>query len=194
MKTVQPIRDKQKIDAVKDVLHRTNLRDYCIFVIGINCGFRVSDLISLSIEDVINKRGKVRDRVTITEIQDPQKSRSYAINNAAAAALMEYLNTRKPYERSDPMFKSQKKKNGKPTAVQRSIVYKSINAAAQEVGITEPIGTHTMRKTWAYMAIMNGYSIQRIQNLFNHPSKLATMKYVGLTVKDLENIKINLEL
>ncbi|WP_348520928.1 hypothetical protein [Alicyclobacillus fastidiosus] len=67
MEFVEPIRDKRKIEAMKLVLRGSNLRDYCLFVLGINSGLRVSDLLRLNIEDVLNEKGKVLDRITIRE-------------------------------------------------------------------------------------------------------------------------------
>lgn len=41
---VQPIREKKQIDSMKKILKSTNLRDYCLFTLGINSGLRISDL------------------------------------------------------------------------------------------------------------------------------------------------------
>jgi len=60
---VEPIRDKRKIEAMKKVLRGTNMRDYCLFVLGINSGLCVSDLLRLNIEDVLSEKGKVMDRI-----------------------------------------------------------------------------------------------------------------------------------
>lgn len=67
MEFVEPIRDKRKIESMKLVLRGSNMRDYCLFVLGINSGLRVSDLLRLNIEDVVSEKGKVLDRITIRE-------------------------------------------------------------------------------------------------------------------------------
>ena len=41
MKTVQPIRDEKKIEAMKKILKGKSLRDYAFFTLGINTGLRV---------------------------------------------------------------------------------------------------------------------------------------------------------
>ena len=38
MNTVQPIRDKKKLEAMKQELLRQGYRDYLLFVLGINTG------------------------------------------------------------------------------------------------------------------------------------------------------------
>lgn len=53
MKTVQPIRDHAKIDAMKKALLCKSERNYFLFVLGINVGMRISDLLPLRIGDLM---------------------------------------------------------------------------------------------------------------------------------------------
>ena len=55
MKFVQPIRNLDKIEEVKEFLKNGNIRNYIIFMIGINLGRRISDSVNL-------KAGQLRDR------------------------------------------------------------------------------------------------------------------------------------
>lgn len=41
MKIVQPIRDKEKIEDMKQVLKHESYRNYFLFVMGINTGLRI---------------------------------------------------------------------------------------------------------------------------------------------------------
>ena len=52
------------------------------------------------------------------------------------------------YERDEPLFISRKGRGG----IQRAQAWKIINDVARSVGISENIGTHTLRKTFAYHA------------------------------------------
>jgi len=69
MEVVQPIRDRKQLDSMKKVLRgsKNGLRNHCLLVLGVNSGLLVSDLLSLSIEDVTDDRGKVRERISIRE-------------------------------------------------------------------------------------------------------------------------------
>lgn len=69
MEFVEPIREKRQIDAIKKILRSNNLRDYTLFVMGINSGLRVGDLISLSICDVLDNSHKIKDRIAIKEMK-----------------------------------------------------------------------------------------------------------------------------
>lgn len=75
MKTVQPIRDKGDIEAMKRVLFKRCYRDYFLFTLGINTGLRISDLLALKVSDV---RGK--SHIVITE-QKTGKLKRFRINN-----------------------------------------------------------------------------------------------------------------
>jgi len=57
MNTVQPIRDRQKLEDLKEELKKKGTRDYMLFYIGINSGMRVSDIVKLTKEDIRNFGG-----------------------------------------------------------------------------------------------------------------------------------------
>ena len=52
MNYVEPIRDKDDIQAMKDYLREWNERNYMMFLLGINSGLRISDIINLRVKDV----------------------------------------------------------------------------------------------------------------------------------------------
>lgn len=55
MNIVEPIRNKQDIKRIENFLLKQNLRDLLFFLIGINCGLRISDILNLDVGDVKNK-------------------------------------------------------------------------------------------------------------------------------------------
>ncbi|WP_255451057.1 tyrosine-type recombinase/integrase [Sporomusa sp. KB1] len=137
MKYVEPIRNKQQIDAVKNYLKNRNLRDCLLFVLGINSGLRISDLLSLKISDV-----KTKDRIVIRE-KKTGKIKDFPLSNTCEKAINEYLTNIN--RENGWLFKS--KKSEQP--ITRVQAYRIMNQAAQAVGIKEAIGTHTLRKTLA---------------------------------------------
>jgi len=90
------------------------MRDYCLFVLGINSGLRVSDLLRLNIEDVLSEKGKVMDRIVIKE-QKTGKIKNFPIGGNAKKAIEEYLEKRASYLLAEPLFIS-RKGNGLYTA------------------------------------------------------------------------------
>ena len=52
MNVVQPIRDKNKLEEMKEELKKNGTRDYLLFLLGINTGLRISDIVKLQVKDV----------------------------------------------------------------------------------------------------------------------------------------------
>ncbi len=187
MEFVQPIRDERLIHSIKILLKQKNLRDYCLFTLGINSGLRISDLLKLTIADVMEK-GKPKDRIRLRE-KKTNKYKEFPLSDNAKSAIKEYLKTRN-YTENEPLFISRKNKG----FLLRQQAYKIINDVAKSVGIKEKIGTHTLRKTFGYHAYNKGYDITVIQKLFNHSSPSVTLRYIGITQDDLDNVYLNLDL
>ena len=55
MQIVEPIRTIDDIERVKQVLKQKKKRNFLLFLLGINCGLRVSDLLQLKISDIKDK-------------------------------------------------------------------------------------------------------------------------------------------
>jgi len=187
MEFVQPIRDLKKIETIKKLLKQQNLRDYCLFVVGINSGLRISDLLKLTVSDVIDGN-KLKDRIRLRE-KKTNKFKDFPLSDNAKSALKEYLKMR-DYNENEPLFLSRKNKG----FLLRQQAYKIINNVAKEVGIKEKIGTHTLRKTFGYHAYNNGYDITLIQKLFNHSSPSVTLRYIGITQDELDDVYLSLDL
>ena len=186
MEFVEPIRDKKKIEAMKKMLLAESMRNYVFFVLGINSGIRVSDLCNLKDYDVKESNGKIKERIVIREIKTG-KSKNYPINESAKKALIGYIGEKKPD--GEYIFKS--RKGDKP--ITRVQAYRILNDAATLVGIPS-IGTHSLRKTFGYHAYKNGTSITLLQKLFNHTSQKDTLKYIGITQDDIDEVYININL
>lgn len=100
MEYVEPIRDKKKIEAMKKYLKGTNLRDYLLFVLGINSGLRISDLLSLRVETVHHA-----DRVAIRE-RKTGKTKDFPLSLACKTAIQEYI--KQSGLTTGPLFPSRK--------------------------------------------------------------------------------------
>lgn len=187
MEFVQPIRDLKQIETIKKLLKQQNLRDYCLFVLGINSGLRISDLLKLRISDVI-ENNKIKDRISLRE-KKTNKFKDFPLSDKTKQAIKEYLKTRN-YTDNEPLFISRKNKG----FLLRGQAYKIINNVAQSVGIKEKIGTHTLRKTFGYHAYNNGYDTTLIQKLFNHSSPSVTLRYIGITQDELDDVYLRLDL
>lgn len=75
---------------MKKYLKKSNLRDYTLFVFGINSALRVSDLLHLQLSDVMNEDGSIKERLTTKE-QKTGKTRMFPFNESIQEILKEYI-------------------------------------------------------------------------------------------------------
>lgn len=188
MQFVQPIRDRKKIDQIKKLLKAQNHRDYVLFVLGINSGLRVSDLLNLKVSDVRDEQGEIKDRVTLRE-KKTGKAKDFPIGKTSQKALKEYFSSCTLVD-DQPLFPSRKGDG----SLGRSQAYRIINSVARGAGIEDKIGTHTLRKTFGYHAYKMGMDLSVIQKLLNHSSPSVTLAYIGITQDDLDSVYLNLNL
>jgi len=185
--TVEPIRDKKKIEEMKTYLKSKSLRDYTLFTLGINSGLRISDLLKLNVSDILDENGKVRDRIDVRE-KKTGKAKTFPFNTNAYNALAEYVASIDNTQIT--LFASQKG----CSAITRQHAWVILNDAAKHVGIKDKIGTHTLRKSFGFALYEAGVDITRIQGLLNHSSPKETLRYIGITQTENDEIYLNLNL
>ena len=166
MKTVEPIRDKKKIDAMKAILAsgKYGQRNLVLFSIGINTAYRISDLRQLKLADVLEiTRGRVvvKDRLSMKE-QKTAKHNSVYISNKLRKTILEYVQQ----EFDHYLFPSRK---GTNEPLNRQSLWRIIHDAGTAIGLKD-IGPHSMRKTFGYFLYKQGTKTEIIQSLLNHSS------------------------
>ncbi|MEJ6952086.1 site-specific integrase [Natronospora cellulosivora (SeqCode)] len=167
MNLVQPIRDKKKIEEMKTELLRKNYRDYILFLVGINTGLRVSDILKLKVADV-----KEKTHIMIKE-QKTGKSKRIFINNNLRLELDKYIAN---LNDDTYLFVSNK---GENSPISRRHAYRILKEVGDSIGLKE-VGTHTMRKTFGYWHYQQYHDVALLQELFNHSAPSVTLKYIGI--------------
>jgi len=190
MNTVDAIKKIKQIDSIKKILRSGNKRDYLLFVMGINIGLRISDLLRLRLGDVLNEKNRPKELFWIKE-QKTSKVRKFMINDSVKKALQEVFGGRAVVKPQDFIFVSRKGEN-KP--ISRVHAWYVLNQAARSIGITSSIGTHTLRKTFGYHAYKQGIDITLLQSLFNHSTPSITLAYIGITQDDINQVYIRMNL
>lgn len=177
MEFVEPIRDKEKIELVKTILKKSGLRNYVLFILGINSGLRISDILNLKVSDVINKKYiEIKERKT-------NKNRRFPITESFGPSLAEYVSGKSPEEW---LFSSQRGDR----AITRVQAYRIISKACVKAGITVRIGTHTLRKTFGYHFYNKTKDIALLQSILNHSSPSVTLRYIGIN-QDIIDSNLN---
>jgi integrase len=175
MEFVEPIRDRKKIESMKKIL-QGNDRDYLLFVLGINTAYRISDLLELKYKDVIDEKKKVLSHVKLKESKT-DKNNKVAITKGVAKAITNFVENNYKGNLEEYLFVGKKNPN-KP--IRRETAWRIISSAAEEVGLKN-IGTHTLRKTFAYHQYKAGTDIAILMDMLNHSSETITLKYIGIT-------------
>lgn len=174
MNFVQPIREKVKIEEIKNELLKSGYRDYLLFVTGINTGLRISDLIKLKVKDV-------RDLTHILIKEEKTgKQKRFLINSNLKELFDNYI---KNLPDEEYLFKSRQGRNQHITRVQ---AYRIINNAVKNSGVADQIGTHTLRKTFGYHHYQQFKDVAVLQFIFNHSAPSVTLRYIGINddIKD----------
>ena len=195
MKSVEPIRDIKIIKIMRAILKSQSTRNELLFILGINIGLRISDILKLKVNDIIRSNGKTpRDYVIITEMKT-NKTKKFYIGDTVKKVVENYMKEIKNSEPNTYLFLSRK---GVNIAITRQQAYRIINNAAESLGLVErnnngsiisgEIGTHTLRKTFGYHSFQNGTSLELLMDLFNHSSKTQTLKYIGITEEQKKEV------
>lgn len=167
MKHVQPIRDRGKIETMKEILYRQSPRNHFLFVLGINTGLRISDLLPLRVGDV---RG--RTHIVLCE-KKTGKERRFLLNQTVKNAILAYTKGMGDEEYLFPSYQTDK-------PITRIQAYRVLREAAEETGLNS-IGTHTLRKTFGYFFYQRTKDVALLQSIFNHSAPSITLRYIGIT-------------
>jgi integrase len=166
LKFVQPIRSLEKIEEVKVVLKEMGMRNYIVFMIGINLGRRVSDIVTLKAKDLKNK-----DYLIIKE-KKTGKETYLLIPGTLKKDLIEYL---KEFKDDEYIFPSRQGKSH----ISPKRVYQFLRMAAKKCKL-ENIGTHSMRKTFGYFHYKAYKDVAMLMIIFNHDDQTTTLRYIGI--------------
>lgn len=172
MTTVEAIRNKKDVYKVERLLSRQNKRDLLLFIIGTNCGLRISDILKLNVSDVKNKT-----YIQITE-KKTGKFKKLPINSKLRPILNEFVKGRR---NNEPLFLSHWGHR-----LDRTTAYYTIRNACKKAGLQEKIGTHSMRKTFGYHHYQQFKDVVILQKIFNHSSPQITLRYIGIDQDEID--------
>ncbi|MCT4584072.1 MAG: site-specific integrase [Peptostreptococcaceae bacterium] len=180
MNFVQPIRDLNKIEEIKNIFLKQSYRNYLLFLLGINSGLRISDLLKLKVGDVRNK-----SHITLKE-QKTGKTKKFPIYN-----ITEEINFYIESMKGDEYLFQSREGSNKPIGRVQS--YNILNKAAKKVGLSE-IGTHTLRKTFGYHFYKKYKDVALLQELFGHSAPSVTLRYIGINQDMIDEAYKNFKL
>lgn len=179
MNFVQPIRDMSLVKQIANNLEERSERDFIMFMLGINLGFRISDILALRVRDVIGRTYlTIHQKKTGETLQLP-------INKSLRRALDRYCDDKDPKQH---LIYSPTKKN---EALSRVRCYQILRSAAEEVGL-ECIGCHTMRKTFGYHLYKKTKDIELVRRALGQTSVASTRRYIGIDSEEVDKAVMSL--
>lgn len=197
---VEPITDLSKINDMAKILRaqKNGERNYLLFIIGINTGLRISDYCQMKVGQwrEICERGYI---ILIPSKTDKRKLNDEGIlvgkykkvridiSDSLKKCIADYIADR---DDSEYMFPS--RKGGTP--IKRQTAWLILNDAAEEAGITENIGCHSMRKTFGYWHYQQNHDIRLLMEIFQHSNEEVTLRYIGINAEKMKNSMKNMSL
>jgi len=179
MEVVHPIRNIRHIQLLKKELKKQSSRDYCFFVVGINTGLKINSLLTLTVEQLLNDKNEIKPFLDL-------ETQQIYLNDKVKAALNFHLFQEGNHSNQ---FLFQSPKSCAP--ITRQHAYRVVHETAKNAGITDQIGTHTLRKTFGYHAYIKGIAISLIQERYQHATPAETLRYIGID-QIVQKIDVNL--
>lgn len=167
---------KQLLDSVEgDFVER----DYCMLTLFLNCGMRLSELVSINVADIRED--------TLTVIGKGAKERTIYLNDACMNAINDYLAVRPDITEAggkQPLFVSKFKKRISNKTVQYT-VKKYIMMAGLD---PTKYSTHKLRHTAATLMYTHGeVDIRTLQEILGHESVATTEIYTHINNSKLKD-------
>ena len=156
------------------------IRDRAMLELLYATGIRVSELISLNIDDVNMQMGYI----TCTE---RGKERIIPFGNVAKRSLKNYLGEARDallgISQCETLFV-----NCSGKSMSRQGFWKVLKGYAKDVKITTDITPHTLRHSFATHLIQNGADLKSVQEMLGHADISSTQVYLDLNVNKIRNV------
>ena len=153
-------------------------RDYCIITLFLNCGMRLSELVSLNLSDI-------RSNNTIVVTGKGNKERTVYLNEACVDAINAYL-TFRPVDGvkdKNALFISRQKGRISPKTVQYIV-----KSTLEKAGLGDrDLSTHKLRHTAATLMYQHGnVDVLAIKEILGHESLSTTQIYTHIMDEQLK--------
>ncbi len=186
MKGARPLTDAE-VQTVLGGLHAT--RDRALFLLGLRTGFRISELLSLTLGDVV-QNGRFVDQISVARRNMKKKTagRTVVLHPEARTALEELVRELQAEKQTGPETFLFLSREGENHPMNRRTAWSMLRAAYAAAGLTGRLGTHAMRKTFAkriYKAL--GNDLLKTQKAMGHASITSTVAYLSVDEDEIND-------
>ena len=159
------------------------IRDKAMLEFAYATGMRVTEIISLNLEDVNFEEGYVNCKVGV-------KQRNIPLGSMSLKALKEYVNDARPFLIKDESVKSLFVNiNGKKLT--RQGFWKIVKYYKEQAHITKEITPHVLRHSFATHLLQNGADLKAIQSMLGHSDISSTQVYMQFQDEGIKNVYKN---
>lgn len=162
--------------------NRYGKRNQLLFLMGVKTGFRISELLSIKVKDVI-QHNKVTARVTVTKanMKNQVESRSVALHEAVKPLILDLVTTT-GLSSDDFLFSSQRGEN-----LTREMAHIILREAFECCRLTGKLGTHCCRKTFAQSVYeLLDHDLVKTQAALGHKWVTTTAQYISFHEEDVD--------
>lgn len=192
---VLPIKDSQILEQVLETLRdgfKYGQRNYTIFQVGKATLLRVSDVISLTKENVFDEKDNIKRNAYIVDKKTKKQNTLYL--RPVENDLLIYQSWLMKYQMHNPETKVYDSKwlfpsfRNPDNHISGHTYYEIMEKVGDLLGLNY-LGTHTMRKTGAYRVYeQSNHNIGLVMKLLNHSSEAVTLNYLGLDQESREQM------
>ena len=159
------------------------VRNRGLFVLGVSTGGRISELLSLRVDDVFQNGTAVTDLLyDKSVVKGGEHSRAVPVNRDGRGAIDDLIAWhRERYttlHKSRPLFPSRQGK--RPQPMSRRTAHNVLKAAYEAAGLNGHLATHSLRKSFAQRLYEQSGDIFMVQELLGHANVATTQKYLGV--------------
>lgn len=173
--------DVEALLAAPDTEDTLGLRDRTMLEVLYATGLRVTELISLTLDEINLREGSLR------VFGKGSKERLIPLGEEAIAWLEDYLKTARPLllggQPGDILFPSQR-----GTPMTRQTFWHRIKLHAQVAGISTSLSPHTLRHAFATHLLNHGADLRTVQMLLGHTSLSTTQIYTHVARVRLQQL------
>jgi len=165
-----------------DVKTLEGKRDKAILELFFSTGLRISELTSLSIDDV----DLTRDEFSVRGKGD--KIRVVFLSDTARKCIQAYLKQRKDLDDALFIRYGRKANDGGELRLSPRAVQRLLKKYATKAGITRKVTPHVLRHSFATNLLQNGADLRSVQALLGHANIATTQVYTHVTDKHLRDV------
>lgn len=156
------------------------VRDLALAELLYGSGLRISEALSLTVEDVRADRGFVRVR------GKGGKERLAPLSEAARLRLMEYLELRPEFVRDDSVLALFLGQRG--GALSRREAQRIVSRLAVSAGVGQQVHPHTFRHSFASHLLQAGADLRSVQEMLGHARLSTTERYTHLDLRRIMEV------